>query len=425
MPIWILLGGYSLTMLDTSRRIVEPLGGPLAAFAAAVTPPRPPGSSRTYDGRSARCDRARLPHATRRCGARRARARGRVPRRADSHIVLREARHVPRVRGSRRAADADEPPRVLARPPPARVAGARTGVLTAARRGRRGHLLVDGLGARRRRLGSDRRLLPFTGALVVGEGSVPSARKLHREAGIAGRAQKRLRQWDARAARPRRPLPRELDAHSRSGQGRVRHRRRDRSSAVHSGCRRAANRWRQAAAPLEPGFFLCVSRLLPYKNVRQVVEAFARLPDQRLVVVGSGPDEAAVRAIATPNVSFTGTVGDDDPAWLYGNAIGLVAASYEDFGITPLEAAAFGLPVAALRWGGFLDTVRDGETGVFFDQPDAEAIRRRGLELLDREWNQAVLHARSRRGSRRSDSRPGCRASSKRSWRRADMLGRS
>ena len=146
-------------------------------------------------------------------------------------------------------------------------------------------------------------------------------------------------------------------------------------------------------AVLAPGFFLCVSRLLSYKNVRQVVEAFALLPGQRLVVVGSGPDEAYVRAAAGANISFTGTVGDDELAWLYANAAGLVAAAYEDFGITPLEAAAFGVPVAALRWGGYLDTVRDGETGAFFDRPDVEPIRDAVVRMLERSWDRATLVA--------------------------------
>jgi glycosyltransferase involved in cell wall biosynthesis len=146
-------------------------------------------------------------------------------------------------------------------------------------------------------------------------------------------------------------------------------------------------------AGFAPGFFLCVSRLLSYKNVRQVVEAFATLPDQRLVVVGSGPDEAAVKSAAGPNVFFAGTVGDEELAWLYGNAAGLVAASFEDFGITPLEAAAFAVPVAALRWGGFLDTIREGETGVFFDVPEAAAIRDAVVRLLDHRWDRAVLVA--------------------------------
>lgn len=150
---------------------------------------------------------------------------------------------------------------------------------------------------------------------------------------------------------------------------------------------------RNPVAGLEPGFFVCVSRLLPYKNVRQVVEAFAGLPEQRLVVVGSGPDEAQIRAVAGANVAFTGTVGDEELAWLYANGAGLVAASYEDFGITPLEAAAFGIPVAALRWGGFLDTVREGETGVFFDRPEAAAIRDAIVSLLDGSWDRSALVA--------------------------------
>ena len=144
---------------------------------------------------------------------------------------------------------------------------------------------------------------------------------------------------------------------------------------------------------LDPGFFMCVSRLMSYKNVRQVVEAFAALPDQRLVVVGTGPDEAAVRAAAGPNASFTGTVGDAELAWLYSNAAGLVVAAYEDFGITPLEAAAFGVPVAALRWGGFLDTIREGVTGVYLDRPEPDAIRDAVKTLLDRKWDRAVLVA--------------------------------
>jgi glycosyltransferase involved in cell wall biosynthesis len=158
------------------------------------------------------------------------------------------------------------------------------------------------------------------------------------------------------------------------------------------GPKRAPRVWSDRAE-LAPGFFLCVSRLLSYKNVRQVVEAFATLPDRRLVVVGSGPDEAVVHAAAGPNVSFTGTVDDDELAWLYANAVGLIAAAYEDFGITPLEAAAFGKPVAALRWGGFLDTVRDGETGVFFDEPTAAAIRGAVESMLDRSWDSRALRS--------------------------------
>lgn len=121
-------------------------------------------------------------------------------------------------------------------------------------------------------------------------------------------------------------------------------------------------------------FTLCVSRLLPYKNIDAVVCAFADLPGERLVVAGSGPDEAALRKLAPSNVSFVGRVRDEQLRWLYDSADLLVAASHEDFGLTPLEAATFGKPSVVLRWGGFLDTVLEEETGIFFDHAEPHAI---------------------------------------------------
>jgi glycosyltransferase involved in cell wall biosynthesis len=125
---------------------------------------------------------------------------------------------------------------------------------------------------------------------------------------------------------------------------------------------------------VEPGSWLCVSRLLAYKNVEAVVGAFAQMPAERLLVVGDGPDAERVRTAAPPNVQFVGTVADDELRWLYANTRGTVAAAYEDFGLTPLEAAAFGRPSAVLAAGGYLDTVIDGETGIWFAAPEPEAI---------------------------------------------------
>jgi glycosyltransferase involved in cell wall biosynthesis len=151
---------------------------------------------------------------------------------------------------------------------------------------------------------------------------------------------------------------------------------------------------------VEPGFVLCVSRLLSYKNVDAVVEAFGRLPGERLVVVGEGPDAARLQSLAGPNVTFLGGVGDASLRWLYGNAAGLVAASFEDYGLTPLEAASFGKPTAALRFGGFLDTVVEGETGVFFDEPEAGAVATALGGLVGREWDAHALQRHAARFSR-------------------------
>jgi glycosyltransferase involved in cell wall biosynthesis len=142
---------------------------------------------------------------------------------------------------------------------------------------------------------------------------------------------------------------------------------------------------------VEPGFLLCVSRLMAYKNVGAVIEAFRSLPDERLVVVGTGPLADQLTAAAPGNVTILGRVEDEELRWLYGAARGLVAASYEDFGLTPVEAAAFGRPTAALRWGGFLDTVVEGTTGVFFDEPEPGAIADTVRELLAADWSAAAL----------------------------------
>lgn len=143
-------------------------------------------------------------------------------------------------------------------------------------------------------------------------------------------------------------------------------------------------------------FFLCVTRLLPYKNVDAVLAAFAGLPDERLVVAGAGPDRERLERSAPPNTAVIGTVTDPQLRWLYANCEALVAASYEDYGLTPLEAAAFGKPTVALRWGGFLDTVREDRTGVFFDTPDASAIRDAVRRVGAHRWRPDILTSHSR-----------------------------
>lgn len=147
----------------------------------------------------------------------------------------------------------------------------------------------------------------------------------------------------------------------------------------------------RAVAGVEPGFFLCVSRLLPYKNVDRVASAFAELRDERLVVVGRGPDEGRLRAVAPSNVRLLPRVQDEELRWLYANCDAVVTAAYEDFGLTPLEAAAFGKPTAALRFGGFLDTVVENSTGLYFERPSAAEITKAIVELRARTWSVDIL----------------------------------
>ncbi len=123
------------------------------------------------------------------------------------------------------------------------------------------------------------------------------------------------------------------------------------------------------ALPMEPGFVVCVGRLMAYKHVDAVIEAFRRDRTRRLVVVGDGPERSKLSKDLPRNVTILHDVSDAQLCWLYANAACLIAASEEDFGLTPVEAATFGTPSVVLRYGGFLDSMIEGETAVFFDTP--------------------------------------------------------
>ena len=133
---------------------------------------------------------------------------------------------------------------------------------------------------------------------------------------------------------------------------------------------------RTPVAGLDAGFLLCVSRLLPYKNVDAVLRAAALRPQQRVVVVGEGPMLETYKQAAPPNVVFLGRVTEAQLRWLYASCVANVSAGFEDYGLTPIEALAFGKPSLVLRFGGFLDTVVEGETGLYFDRPEASEIAR-------------------------------------------------
>ncbi|MCP4222224.1 MAG: glycosyltransferase family 4 protein, partial [Actinomycetia bacterium] len=116
-----------------------------------------------------------------------------------------------------------------------------------------------------------------------------------------------------------------------------------------------------------------------------------QLPEQRLVVAGTGPDLNRLMDLAGPNVTFTKRVSDAELAWLYQQSAGLVTVAYEDFGLTPLEAAGMGKPTVALAAGGFLDTVIEGETGLFVPSLDPLDLANAMEKLRLRTWDHQVL----------------------------------
>lgn len=148
-------------------------------------------------------------------------------------------------------------------------------------------------------------------------------------------------------------------------------------------------------AVFEDGFLLCVSRLQPYKNVDTIVEAVNAQPELRLVVAGDGPDYERLTLLAGDRVRLVGTVGDAELRWLYHHAALVVAASFEDYGLTPLEGVEFATPCVALRAGGFLDTVVEGETGVFFDRPEPARIADAVAVAKRTDWDPARLAAQA------------------------------
>lgn len=148
---------------------------------------------------------------------------------------------------------------------------------------------------------------------------------------------------------------------------------------------------------LGSGYLLCIGRFLPYKHVDAVIAAMRRLPRDRLVVVGSGPLERTLRRMSPSNVVFLRDLDDAHMRWLYAHAALLVTASEEDFGLTPPEAASFGVPSVALRWGGSLDTVAEGTSGLFFDDPEPAQIAAAVETALRLTWDRTAIMRHSRR----------------------------
>lgn len=126
-------------------------------------------------------------------------------------------------------------------------------------------------------------------------------------------------------------------------------------------------------------YYLVVSRLIPYKRIDLAVEALSRL-DKRLIIVGEGRDRPGLETLAGPTIEFRGRLPWDDVADLMANCRAFLFPGHEDFGITPLEAQAAGRPVIAFAKGGALDTVIEGETGLFFREQSIESL----IEAIER-----------------------------------------
>jgi glycosyltransferase involved in cell wall biosynthesis len=118
--------------------------------------------------------------------------------------------------------------------------------------------------------------------------------------------------------------------------------------------------------PRKEDFYLTASRMVPYKKVDMIVEAFAMQPDKKLIVIGDGPDLKKIKAKASANVIFMGYQPFPVLKEHLQKAKAFIFAAEEDFGILPVEAQACGTPVIAFGRGGACETVVDGKTGILY-----------------------------------------------------------
>jgi len=148
----------------------------------------------------------------------------------------------------------------------------------------------------------------------------------------------------------------------------------------------------------EEYYFTC-SRMVPYKKIDLIVEAFSKMPDKRLVVIGEGPDMAKIKALAKGNIELMGYQSFDVLKETMAKAKAFVFAAEEDFGIVPVEAQACGTPVIAYGKGGALETVIDGVTGVYFDEQTVESLQQAIKRFDEIEFNPDTIRINSERFS--------------------------
>jgi glycosyltransferase involved in cell wall biosynthesis len=139
------------------------------------------------------------------------------------------------------------------------------------------------------------------------------------------------------------------------------------------------NRFRPVEGKPNGNYYFIVSRLIPYKRIDLAVQALSCL-GRRLIIAGDGRDRKSLEAMAGPTVEFKGRLPWNEVAELMANCRAFLFPGFEDFGITPVEAQATGRPVIAFARGGALDTVIEGETGLFFKEQSVEAL----IETVER-----------------------------------------
>jgi len=137
-------------------------------------------------------------------------------------------------------------------------------------------------------------------------------------------------------------------------------------------------------------YYLILSRLMPYKRIDLAIEACKRM-NRRLVIIGDGPDRARLEKLGDDRIEFLGRQPDQIVNYYLARCRALLFPGEEDFGMAPLEANAAGRPVIAYRGGGAVETVEDGKTGLFFDQPNSRSLSTAIEQFEAHVWSQLLL----------------------------------
>ena len=138
-------------------------------------------------------------------------------------------------------------------------------------------------------------------------------------------------------------------------------------------------------------FYLVSCRLLSYKRVDIIIEAFNRL-GWPLVITGRGPERERLEAMAADNIQFVGHVSDEERRRLFSKAKLVIVAALEDYGLVPIEANVSGTPVVAYGAGGVLDSQIPGKTGLFFAEQTSESLCATLVNAQSIDWDYSAIH---------------------------------
>ncbi len=151
-----------------------------------------------------------------------------------------------------------------------------------------------------------------------------------------------------------------------------------------------------AQRPIESPYFLMVGRLIAYKRHDIAIQAFNEL-GLPLKIIGRGPEKERLEKLAGPTIEFLGRIDDEELPAYYQHAEGFIFPQEEDFGIVAIEALAAGTPLIAFRGGDIPEHVTEGEEGIFFDEQNAESLKKAVQSFVSANFDRSQIKSKANR----------------------------